>query len=381
MRNYSFLLLIVINVFSVSCYYRYPSSVRGTVVSTTTGYPIGYGYFDPEYNYGGFNENELIIEGSKKWSDTLNLTKKERKAQSKAQWTTIQKVIVGRSLDSIKGNPVPGAVYIGPLQLYADETEVANIHWQEFMYYINRDSVLVHELNLLPDTSVIKLNKSDYYYYGLSPAESIKPITSYFYHPEYLYYPVVGVSHEQAVAYCKWRSKVVTAQHNTNPKSKQKLKINYRLPTEQEWEVIAAGGLDKKKLPFASYTGLNVRYKVNPKAASFIAKKTVEPKSIAQIEQDLKETEVHDQPLNVKRPLPYFLQFRTPAYVYGGIPNDYGLFHILGNVAEMVAEKGIAKGGNWKYELSNSKITDRQLYTTPSDKVGFRCVCEVELMK
>ncbi|WP_181163757.1 formylglycine-generating enzyme family protein [Pontibacter mangrovi] len=287
------------------------------------------------------------------------------------------------ALAGITGSP-PGAVYIHSLQLYADEVEVTNLHWQEFLFYIQRDSSVLYYHRQLPDTTVIRLRQADYYYAKDAVGDKIDeiaPVTSYQYHPEYLFYPVVGVSYEQAVEYCKWRSAVVTAFYNSNPKNEQKLKFTFRLPTEQEWETIAAAGLDKYKFPYGGATGATAKYKVNPKAAAYIARKISSPKPVAQVRQDLEQTEVHDLYFNLKRPLPYFLQFSTPAYVYSGFTQGYGLFHMIGNVAEMVAEKGVAKGGSWEDGLESSRITDRQLYTLPSEKVGFRCVCDIERLE
>ncbi|WP_162428012.1 formylglycine-generating enzyme family protein [Pontibacter pudoricolor] len=389
MRNYSFLLLVV--ALLSACSYRTPNSAYIGAYSTKTGlyndWPQNSG---PFINYKGFQESKLIRWESVKWEDSRNLTKEEKKAERKDQSATMNRVIVDNNSEDVPFNYAPGGLFISPLQLFFDETEVANIHWQEFLSYIKRDSSAAFYQSILPDSTVIQLNERDYYRFeslgtiiiGTDTIDqTIEPISSYLHHPEYLFYPVVGVSYEQAVAYCQWRSKVVTEQYNADPRNEQKIKITYRLPTEQEWEVIAAAGVDKDKFPWSRATGATVKYKVNPEAAEFIARKIIDPKPVAQIKQDLKETEVHDLPINVKRPVPYFLQFRTPAYVYGGIPNDYGAYHVLGNVAEMVAEKGIAKGGSWKDKLSDSEITDRQLYTDPSDKVGFRCVCEAEFLK
>jgi len=396
MRNYSSLMLILVCLFS-ACGYRTPNSAFIGASSVKTGL---YNDWPVYYNSKGFQESKLIKWGSVKWEDSRNLSKEEKKAESKEQSATMNKVIVEPLPEERDFNYAPDGVFVTPLQLYFDQTEVANIHWQEFLYYIKRDSAEAFYRSMLPDSTVIQLNERDHFRHVFSWPKSlegkvqsvvgtdttfyktiVKIDSIYFRHPEYLFYPMIGVSYEQAVAYCEWRSKVVTEQYNMNPKNEQKLKITYRLPTEQEWEIIASAGVDKYKFPYSTATDATVKYKVNPKAAAFIAKKIVEPKPIEQIKQDLIETEVHDLFINVKRPLPYFLQFRTPTYVYGGWPNDYGAYHVQGNVSEMVAEEGIAKGGSWKDEFSNSKITDRQLYTAPSDKVGFRCVCEAELLK
>lgn len=369
----------------------YPNSVLPGVYSTNTGLEYGLnGNFVPNQNYNGFQESKLIRRKSIKQETTPQRTKQEKRAQAKAQWAAMMQISSNTALANISASP-PGGVYIHQLQLYADEVEVTNLHWQEFLYYIRRDSSILYYLSQLPDTTVIQLRQSDYYYLKDLDGEEIReitPVTAYQYHPEYLFYPVVGVSYEQAVEYCNWRSAVVTALYNSNPKRfgsstniVQKLRFTYRLPTEQEWEVIAAAGLDPIKFPYSGATGGTLKYKVNPEAAAHIAMKINSPKSVAQIKQDLKQTEVKDLYFNVQRPLPYFLQFNTPAYVYSGFAQDYGLFNLLGNVAEMVAEKGVAKGGSWKDEFSDSRITNRQTYTEPSEKIGFRCVCEIEVLE
>lgn len=51
---------------------------------------------------------------------------------------------------------------------------------------------------------------------------------------------------------------------------------------------------------------------------------------------------------------------------------------MIGNVAEFIEEKGIVKGGSFRDELFNAKITDRRNYSTASDDIGFRCICEVQ---
>lgn len=377
-------LLATVSFLLLGCRSNYPNSAQPGAYSTNTGleYDLNGNYI-PDYNYKGFPESKLIRRGSIKQVDARQLTKQEKKVQITAQWAAMRQILGDTALAGISASP-PGGVYIHPLQLFADEVEVTNLHWQEFLYYIRRDSSILYYHSQLPDTTVIQLKQQDFYHLKDMEGEAIldiAPITSYQYHPEYLFHPVVGVSYEQAVEYCKWRSTVVTDVYKHNPKSRQKLKFTYRLPTEREWEVIAAAGLDKVEFPYSGATGGTVKYKVNPEAAAYLARKIDSPKPVAQLKQDLQQTEVHDLYFNVKRPLPYFLQVNTPAYVYSGFAQDYGLFHVIGNVAEMVAEKGIAKGGSWKDDLGNSRITDRQLYTLPSDKVGFRCVCEIERLE
>ncbi len=68
-------------------------------------------------------------------------------------------------------------------------------------------------------------------------------------------------------------------------------------------------------------------------------------------------------------------------WIYGYEPNDWEIYQMIGNVAEMVKERGMAKGGSWQDTPENCKIGAKQKYDKADYWVGFRCVCEVKITK
>ena len=190
----------------------------------------------------------------------------------------------------------------------------------------------------------------------------------YFSHPGYAEYPVVGVTWEQAHAFCNWRTMFFNS-HSSIPAQE------YRLPTEAQWEYAARGGRKMAMYPWGN------NYARDGKGC-FLA--------------------------NFK---PYRGAYNddtgtTTTKVAQYRPNDFGLFDMAGNVAEWtnsayqtssnttvhdlnpdysymarksdpdILKRKVIKGGSWKdisYFLQcGVRSYEYQYESRPY--IGFRCV-------
>lgn len=189
----------------------------------------------------------------------------------------------------------------------------------------------------------------------------------YYSHPAFAQYPVVGITWEQAEAFCNWRTKLYYGTNFVEGKE-------YRLPSEAEWEYAARGGKERALYPWGSnYT----RDSKGCLLANFKATK-----------DGYKGTTT-----------------TTTMKVASFAPNNYGLYDMAGNVAEWTAtaygsnfrtatglnprhqynaknddprslKRKIVKGGSWKdiaYFLQNGAKT-YQYQDESRPYIGFRCV-------
>ena len=299
------------------------------------------------FKYDGFKEDKLVT--GKLTFDNFVSTEKERQ----------RKTFDSLGRGKFKVIQPPSCVHLTN-NLFIDEAEITNIDYQEFLFYLKRDSTEETFNKALPPLEIYDFGEADYF-------------TS----QQYRFFPIVGLTHEQATDYCKWRSQFVTRLYKTQ--YKKNVNFKFRLPTEREWELAASNGLDNSKHKYGVEGQKTISYRINKKATGFILDKIQTTKSEVEVSRDILNSGIiNDLPFNVKRDLPYFLKFGTPYYTYSFYRNDYGIYNMIGNVAEMTYEKGIAKGGSFKDDLSNSKITDKRNYIGPTDDIGFRCICEVK---
>jgi formylglycine-generating enzyme required for sulfatase activity len=228
-------------------------------------------------------------------------------------------------------------------ELYMDETEVTNFMWQEYLNWQEKTygKFSNEYIESLPDTTVWTTREG-----GLNEPY----VKHYFSHPVYRLYPVVGISYQQAQAFCKWRTDRVLEFYALKEKADGKpiypLNFEYRLPTKEEWERVASSGFSEKTL------------------------KKLNGKNKGQSRYNLKRK--NGDNMGVAGKLNDNADVAAPSSAYW--PNKFGIYNTIGNVAEMTLEKGIAKGGSWVHTEEEATVEKNFKYSEPHSWLGFRCV-------
>jgi gliding motility-associated lipoprotein GldJ len=263
-------------------------------------------------------------------------------------------------------NNVPRRVTVQ--SFYMDETEVRNIDYREYTYWMGRvygESYPEVARAALPDTLV--------WYEELSYNDPM--VENYFRYPAYDEYPVVGVSWKQATDYAKWRTDrvnemimiergfleetpeqkdddhfntdayLVGQYEGVSKKGKKDLATgesrrikredgiflpSYRLPTEAEWE----------------YAALALRGNLESEQNENITDRRVYPWDGASVRYQKRDKNQGAMIANFKRARGDYSgiagrpndggSYTMPVRSF--LPNDFGLYDMAGNVNEWVAD-------------------------------------------
>lgn len=247
--------------------------------------------------------------------------------------------------------------------------------------YINDDGIIVREtitrqltgdydflntyiVNVYPDTTAWVNDFENSY--------NEPYVRMYFAHGGYSEYPVVGVSWEQANAFCNWRT-----DYLRRSLGKEGVYVEpYRLPTEAEWEYAARAGIDENIYPWDGDLALSedrgcFYANFKPGEGNFVRDGHV-------------------------------ITSRVGTYA----PNDFGLYDMAGNVSEWTStaytesvsrltndlnpeyrydaaqedpyrmKRKIVRGGSWK-DVAHNIRADLRMWEYQNEQrsyIGFRCV-------
>ncbi len=151
-------------------------------------------------------------------------------------------------------------------------------------------------------------------------------------------YPITGLTYEQVVEFCKWRTKI----------SGQNV-LEYSLPTEEEWKYFAIKALNENELKNgfkdSVFNGLCRHYN-----------------------------------FKISKPCSHMIKHGyTQAYLWKiwDFHKDKNVaYNTYGNVSEMTSTKGIAKGGNFMIYANQCHPDSIQRYDKPELWLGFRCIAK-----
>jgi gliding motility-associated lipoprotein GldK len=220
-----------------------------------------------------------------------------------------------------------------------------------------KDFIKTEELEIYPDTTVwIR----DFSYSYNEPMHN-----DYFWHDAYSEYPVVGISWQQAKAFCNWRTKF----KNDDQKSRGRQFVNqFRLPTEAEWEYAARGGIEGGTYPWGgpyviSDTGCFMA-NFKPQRGDYAADAalyTVEAKSY-----EPNDFNLYNMAGNVS-------EWTSSSYD----PNAYEYVSTMNpNAGSGLNKRKVLRGGSWKdvaYFLQVS-TRDYEYQDSARSYIGFRTV-------
>ncbi|MCF8373690.1 MAG: formylglycine-generating enzyme family protein [Bacteroidales bacterium] len=236
--------------------------------------------------------------------------------------------------------------------LYANAFEVSNQEYRFFLNDLKKKQTSGWEKHLPDSTGWCHKNGYN------------DPYKDHYHnHASYQDYPVCNISYNDALAYCAW----LTEKYNSAPKKKF-AKVKFRLPTIEEWELAARGGYRNTEYAMGGYylRRYDGQFLYNFKR---IGDEGIKSDSTGN--PVIAECRHH----NLNSTSEYQTSIANAVKSYW--PNGFGIYNICGNVAEMVQENGICKGGSVNDFGFDLRIDQQKEYEKPTPNLGFRVFMEV----
>ena len=229
---------------------------------------------------------------------------------------------------------------------FLDQTEVANIHCEEFLF------VVVKDAGRYSDKAYI-------------PKQENKYNLNYFKNSEFSFYPVLAVSLETAESYCNWRAEKLNDGLKEMLKNEpNKYKFRGRLPSKEEWLKAAGSHFDEIEM---------TTHEVSKKGNQFLEEDVLSKRFASPSILDMSSFVGYN--VNLSDPNGG-MAIEIPQYIYSFRPNNRGFYNLYGNVKELITE-GYAIGGSYLTPNTEEALFEEDYTQSYRTDVGFRCLVEV----
>ena len=227
---------------------------------------------------------------------------------------------------------------LNPNSFYISSIEVTNKQYRDFL----------NDLRAKGETDKLQKAMVDTSKWDKTLPQPAAFTGFYFQNAAFNEYPVVNVSKEGANLYCKW----LTEKYNSSAKTK----VQFTLPTEEQWKQAAQGGDNDATYP---WKGNTLTYEKKGKSANASMCNYRREKVPA------RAGNANNEKADITAPSMSFM------------PNAYGIYNMSGNVAELLADKNYTKGGSWYSPADKVTINAKEEFYDPTGSgptIGFRPV-------
>lgn len=228
---------------------------------------------------------------------------------------------------------------------YISKTEITNKEYLEFL----------NDLKVKGETAKFTICNIDSAKWNTKNSYNYKYVDYYHRHPAYGDYPVVNITQAAAELYAQWLNEKMDKQFGS------KGKFKFRLMKREEY-IRAARGDSKNSYAWNTNSLRNTD-------GQFLCNFTqLGSEDISQNTENGKYEIVIAQ----RDGFPNQNDVLAPSESYW--PNQFGIYNLNGNAAEMIDQSGIAVGGSWRNVGYDVRVDSQQQYEQANPQTGFRLV-------